>query len=961
VGRVQDRQPPLEVFVGRAAELARMAQVVASVETGQPWLVTIEGEPGVGKTALARRALAGTGSEGFRVLSARADQAEADLDFGLVDQWLRAAGAGSPRAAPVGGTGSAASSFAVGAQLLEVVGAQLAVGPVVIFLDDLQWADRKSVEALTFMLRRLSVDPVLAVVTYRRPLDRLNEAARRLLSSVENRLPIMLEGLGPDEAASLVGAIRPEPLDDEVVGRLYRDTGGHPLYLRTLLSEGSGLNSQAYGARAMPRSLAAAVGDHLRGLPPETRTILEMLAVLNLRMPLAQLGQAAQVSSPSAAIEPAVAAGLVDWWPEDPVCPVEIRHLLVRDAIYARITATQRRQLHARAAMVVSEAASWEHRVAALEKPDEDLAAQLEQLARDEASRGRLALAATHLQWASSISPERVDRERRLLTAALHLMLAEESRGAALREAAEATAPSPLRSCVLGAMAFAAGQLAEAERRFSEALAQAQADPDSQPLVALIANRLAGTYTLLGDGEKVMAFGQQALDTGCLDPAAASQTRTLVAIGASQVSGPHAALAELTQLEADPARVGRVDIDGLAFRGVFRLLAGDLQHAIADLTASLGLVRQGATLTLGLRAYFYLAMAQYLAGAWDDVLLTVEQGFSAVAIHSRQFELPLLHLAAVVVPAGRGAAAEAESHAQLAADAAARVDYSQERVYAAMARALVGQATGDYLGMADALGPWQDASVLDGRSRMYAVLWRPLLAEGLVGSGQLEQAAAVLGQLRADSGEVSYLAPALAWLEGWLAEQRGDPQQALEIYRRGIDSVSQNGASQNEVGQNGAGSPVYTARLLLAHGRLLRRTGQRRPAVDQLRRASQEYQALRAAPFLAQAEAELATCLPASRAGSGGRAGSGSRAGSSSPVGPGGLAGKPSALALTSRETEVAHLVGKGMSNPEIAAELFVSRKAVEYHLGNIYAKCGLQGRQQLRRFVGEWARPAAV
>jgi ATP/maltotriose-dependent transcriptional regulator MalT len=276
------------------------------------------------------------------------------------------------------------------------------------------------------------------------------------------------------------------------------------------------------------------------------------------------------------------------------------------------------------------------------------------------------------------------------------------------------------------------------------------------------------------------------------------------------------------------------------------------------------------------------------------------------------------------------------------------VDYSQERVYAAMARALVGQATGDYLGMADALGPWQDASVLDGRSRMYAVLWRPLLAEGLVGSGQLEQAAVVLGQLRADSGEASYLAPALAWLEGWLAEQRGDPQQALEIYQRGVDRAGQNGV--------GAGRPVYTARLLLAHGRLLRRTGQRRPAVDQLRRASQEYQALRAAPFLAQAEAELAAChLPASRTGSGGRAGSGG------PVVPGALAGQPSALALTSRETEVAHLVGKGMSNPEIAAELFVSRKAVEYHLGNIYAKCGLQGRQQLRRFVGEWARPAAV
>jgi DNA-binding CsgD family transcriptional regulator len=66
-------------------------------------------------------------------------------------------------------------------------------------------------------------------------------------------------------------------------------------------------------------------------------------------------------------------------------------------------------------------------------------------------------------------------------------------------------------------------------------------------------------------------------------------------------------------------------------------------------------------------------------------------------------------------------------------------------------------------------------------------------------------------------------------------------------------------------------------------------------------------------------------------------------------------------VALTSRETEVAHLVGKGLSNPEIAAELFISRKAVEYHLGNIYAKFGVHGRQQLRRVVEQRRQPAAV
>jgi len=322
----------------------------------------------------------------------------------------------------------------------------------------------------------------------------------------------------------------------------------------------------------------------------------------------------------------------------------------------------------------------------------------------------------------------------------------------------------------------------------------------------------------------VIAFGRQALGTVCLDAAAVSQTRTLVAIGASQVAGPRAALAELGHLDADPARVGPVDVDGLSFRGVFRLLAGDLGQAIADLTVSLGLARRGATLTLGLRAYFYLALAQYLAGVWDDVLLTAEQGFSAAGIHSRRYELPLLHLAAGCVPAGRGAAEEAERHAALAEEAAASLDYGQEKVYAAMARALVCQASGDYLGMADALGPWQDDAALDGRSRVYAVLWRPLLAEGLVGSGQAEQAGVVLAQLRTHSGQVSYLAPALAWLEGWLAEQRGDPEQALRIYSRGKEGADPQ-------------SPVHMGRLLLAHGRLLRRSGNRRDAVERLRRA----------------------------------------------------------------------------------------------------------------------------
>ena len=119
------------------------------------------------------------------MLSARADQAETDLDFGIVDQLLRTAGAVFPTFPSAGATGSPESSFAVGAHLLEVVGDQQATAAVAIVVDDLQWADRRSVEALTFVLRRLSVDPVLTMVIYRGPSDQLDEAAQQMLRSAD--------------------------------------------------------------------------------------------------------------------------------------------------------------------------------------------------------------------------------------------------------------------------------------------------------------------------------------------------------------------------------------------------------------------------------------------------------------------------------------------------------------------------------------------------------------------------------------------------------------------------------------------------------------------------------------------------------------------------------------------------------------------------------------------------------
>ena len=129
--------PEEDVFIGRQAELAALADVVALVRQGQPWLVTIEGESGVGKTALARRSLAS--STGLTVLWARADPGEADLEYGIIGQLVRGVDRRMLDRYPLLAGGEVSSSpFAVGAQLLGMVGDQQGAGPVALVIDDVQ-------------------------------------------------------------------------------------------------------------------------------------------------------------------------------------------------------------------------------------------------------------------------------------------------------------------------------------------------------------------------------------------------------------------------------------------------------------------------------------------------------------------------------------------------------------------------------------------------------------------------------------------------------------------------------------------------------------------------------------------------------------------------------------------------------------------------------------------------------
>ena len=119
--------PKDDVFVGRQAELSALLEVMARVEEGQPWLVTVEGGSGIGKTALVKRGLAS--ARGFRALSARSDQSETDLEYGVIEQLLRNVDVPLLDRYPLlRGDVVRSSAFAVGAELLAVLGEQLATG-----------------------------------------------------------------------------------------------------------------------------------------------------------------------------------------------------------------------------------------------------------------------------------------------------------------------------------------------------------------------------------------------------------------------------------------------------------------------------------------------------------------------------------------------------------------------------------------------------------------------------------------------------------------------------------------------------------------------------------------------------------------------------------------------------------------------------------------------------------------
>ena len=904
-------------FLGRNPELQQLGVALDKAAGGLAQVVVIEGDAGLGKTALLRHFVAC--QEAATVLGASGDEEETNLGLGVIGQLARSMPPGVLTARPLLAVGlsESADTFAVGAELLQGLGQLQERGTVLMVVDDMHWADVTSAQALSFVLRRLRNDHVLTVISTRPDgLNRLGRSWQRLLADDSLCRWVRLEGLSTEEVRALAASRGRGRLSVTAAERLRNHTGGHPLYLRSILDDLSTETLNVMGPLPVPHSLSETVLSRLASLSGDAQDLVAAAAVVGQRSPLPVVTSLVRVAEPTGALDEAVAAGMLERVAGPVGDEVAFSHPLVRAAVYRDLSPSRRRDLHTAAANVTVGSAALGHRVAAVEVADDDLATELEALAQTELQGGATSAAADHLLWAADLSSDSQNREARLLAAVGAMVFArDEARARSFAGALEECTDEAQCGYIRGSLDFLSGHLDEAEAHFRSALAAAERSGATTP-ASHAATSLAMLSLTQGNARAGVSWARRAIELPCTDLIAAGRARAVTAMGMAMTGDAPGALTVLGPLNDDAALPTRYDAEFLAIRGQIRLWSNDLPGAIKDLSAVVRWARAGRTVLRFSTVYGNLADAEYQMGSWDAAQVHADLAVSLAQDLDAGLELPFAHAVAGWVYAGRGAWDLATGHVAECRRATERSPTMGGTIYACVAEAYLCRARGDHHGALTALAPILVGPVRNLVEDLGVVRWRVLYAEALVGLGQLQQADAAVTRL-----EENAAAQHLASVEVEACRLRGSLEDVM-----GNDAAARNAFSQGLAVLEGTVMPFGEALLEAAYGRFLLRAHDRRAAIDHLRRSQELLQALDARPYLAFCEAELAKCgLPRTSK------------------------GPESAFELTAKERAVAHLASEGMTNREIAAELYVSTKCVEYHLRNVFAKFGITSRRQLR------------
>jgi DNA-binding CsgD family transcriptional regulator len=897
-------------FVGRRPELALLEEVLVRARQGLPQIVAIEGIAGIGKTTLVRH-FVGLGDP-ERVFWSSADQDEVDLPWGVLTQLAETAKAvGVPYIADVlGQPDPATDPFLVGSSLLRLVGEH---DLAVVVIDDAHWADRHSLAAARFAFRRLPPGQVVVLLTYRpEEAGRLGEGWRRLL--VERGVRLRLGGLAVPELVQLSEAVTGLTLSRRAATRLFEQTSGHPLYARSLLEQlPPDILERSEGPLPAPAELAGTVLARLSSCSGPAREVVRLASVLGTTCKVVDLHALLEPEDFAEALGEAIEAGLLREVPGTDGMEVNFPHVLERSAVYQDLPPRQRRKLHAIAALSLVGRAALKHRAAAFVGPDPGLAAEAEQFAREDIAAGRFQRGAIELRMALGLTPPGPARRARLLAAAEALLESGDVAGAAaLAEDLAALPDDPWSDYIEGYLAFLSARIADAEGLLMRAWRTLQkggtSDGSPPDLAVRIASLLAILSVLRLDYAAMVSFGDEAVQGQASNDWVTGFAWLARLLGLALSGRASEALVALERIEKTGGLKG---VDGLMARGIVRLWTDDLSGARADLSQLIANEQVGEPLRVS-QAVGFLSEAAFRMGLLDEAVEQAELAVSIATEAGRAWELAMLHGLAALPRAALGEFAEAENHAELATRWAGVMGVKSSFAYASAARAFIALAREDLDGLLLAAIDFNEAC--DSREPGSHALG-PVLAEALVAMGRLDEAASALEEfavvVRA-SGRRSAMA-STSRVSGLLAAAQGDWDRAELLFWEAVTAAEE------------LAMPLASGLAHLAWGASAVRSGKRKIAARELQAARERFEACGAKAFALIADRSLEK-IGISRA-----AGSPRRQG-----------------LLTPTEDAVVRLATTGSSNAEIARQLAVSVKTVEYHLTHIYAKFGIASRREL-------------
>lgn len=916
-------QAPSDTIVGREPELATVDAFLADL-AALPAGLLIEGEAGIGKSTLWEAAVARAKEVGFRVLRCRPAGGEVRLSYAALTDLLEpdlelvlpALPPPQRRALELAllvrdDDDRPPDQRAVAAAVLHAIRSLALTGPLLIAIDDAHWLDAPSAAAIEYSVRRLQDEPIAVVVSARSevsaipPLD-LDRALGRRLSAIS---------IGPLSLGALQRMIRQRTdrtFDRPTLRHIHDTSGGNPFYALELARAAGEAAGRRYPGEPLPlsASLHELLGRRLAGFDEATASALFVsAAAANPTLELVEtvVGQPARML-----LNPAEHAGVVRLSDGR----VAFEHPLLAAAAYARTTELQREHWHGRLATMATDLEERaRHGALAVRGPDTGVAATLQEAARHARLRGAPGVAADLFAMAIDRTPEDETelRVQRTVEAAPTLVLAGDRPTArTLLEAAITRVDAgPLRSDVLLLLSELVDDDPDGAVRQKAMLEQAFLEAGTDP------GRQTPVLLDLEMWERSQGRPAAALEIAraALELAQRSGDETLMAHALTRTADLEVVLG----LGGDPverfrpaielnARVGiEASLGPMAMLAVCLIRAGRLDEArpllLDERRRSLDEGDESSRDQLCL----FLTELEWLAGSWDLALAYAREGLDLAELTGGRLSYGALCAPLALVEASMGDVDHARAHAL---EGLAICEEIGERAYGAYNRQMLGFVELSLGNAAKAhahLGDFSIEQGLEGPKRI-SMVGEEIAT--LVQLGELATATDLVDELERRGirlNRPTLVGTALRY-RGLIRAARGDLNGAVEPIEQALAIFG------NEL-------PFERGRTLLVYGEVRRRGKQKRAAREALDAAVALFDQVGAPLWAAKARAELAR-----------------------------IGGRTTIAGLTATERRVAELVAEGRSNKEVAAELFVSVRAVEANLSKVYAKLDVRSRTELVR-----------